>query len=166
MAISSTYFIHLDFFVVGKDLYCLPSNANPSQAMLTEGMKEDGNAWTRVVRNNNLHPAYQLNSRHVLFCYGLQVVKLNNVAYDISEEFMYWKALSTRVGKQNLFNEHGVLELECARVTNQICWPLYPACHKRLRSDMSPLSKKLICIHTGVSSGYSLHWQLLSHCKR
>lgn len=24
--------------------------------MLTEGMKEDGNAWTRVVRNNNLHP--------------------------------------------------------------------------------------------------------------
>ena len=56
MAISSTYFIHLDFFVVGKDLYCLPSNANPSQAMLTEGMKEDGNAWTRVVRNNNLHP--------------------------------------------------------------------------------------------------------------
>mmetsp|Transcript_10353 Transcript_10353/g.17578 ORF Transcript_10353/g.17578 Transcript_10353/m.17578 type:complete len:90 (-) Transcript_10353:148-417(-) len=89
MAISSTYFIHLDFFVVGKDLYYLPSNANPSQAMLTEGMKEDGNAWTRVVRNNNLHPAYQLNSRHVLFCYGLQVVKLNNVAYDISEEFMY-----------------------------------------------------------------------------
>ena len=88
MAISSTYFIHLDFFVVGKDLYCLPSNANPSQAMLTEGMKEDGNAWTRVVRNNNLHPDDQPD-RHVLFYYGLQVVELNNFAYDISEVFMY-----------------------------------------------------------------------------